>query len=172
MPLRSQDAKLEGLKCITTLDPCGANGVLLKSNQTKRWLYADTLDMLLERCNRFRMRNACGNNLSPSTIENSRCKVDNPSLKWFLNVCIALSARFALCLLGGIIWYFMLFFFIASCNSKDVSLSRIHMLDETLLHLSQLSKTFQTCVMVAAYLFFNGVPRIEFISTWYWHTQL
>ena len=44
-------------------------------------------------------------------------------MKWLLNVCISLSAFFALWLLGGTNWYLMFMFVIVSFKAVDFSLS-------------------------------------------------
>ena len=48
--------------------------------------------------------------------------MNSPAIKWFLNVCIALSVLFALWLLGGTNWYLMFMVVIVSFKAVDASL--------------------------------------------------
>ena len=89
---------------MTTLDPGGAKGVLLKSNFPKRYAYADKFGFTVDGHGKFKVRKACGRRGSHSIIGKSGRRVDDPALNWFSNVRIALSAKFALCLWGGTIW--------------------------------------------------------------------
>ena len=56
-------------------------------------------------------------------IEDFFSTLHSPAIKWFLNVCIALSALFALWFLARTNWYFMSVVAIVSFKAVDASLS-------------------------------------------------
>ena len=94
-----------------SFEPRLVNCVLLKSNWLNKSAYADKFELILEGCSKLSVRKACGRSLSHSAIGTSGCSVASPTLKWFLNVCIALLARFTPWLCGGTIWSEILCFF-------------------------------------------------------------
>ena len=63
-----------GLECMTTFVPGGANGVRLKSNSPKRWVYDERFSF-----NMMRVMKDWDNNLSYSLIEKSGWSDDNPT---------------------------------------------------------------------------------------------
>ena len=112
---------------------------------------------------RFIVKKTSGSNLSHSVIGKSGCRELNPALKWFLNVCIALSARLAIWLCGGTSWNCTLWFNIVYWRTPDVSLSRIQVLGVLV---GSASLFNHACFKVCAYLFLTGLPRSAFESIW------
>ena len=82
--------------CATILVPGGASGVAAKSNSPKIYEYAESLGFARELRRRFNVITACS--IRRSHSDNGKLgSVDaSPDFKWFLKVCIALSALFVL----------------------------------------------------------------------------
>ena len=83
--------------------------------------YADTAGATFDRRSRFNVSIVCGSNLSHSHIGKLLSTPANIDLKWHLNVCITLSAKFRLWLSGGTSCIVQ-FFLISALSSSDASL--------------------------------------------------
>lgn len=82
-----------GLKMVA-LVPMGHHGTLLKSWTPSRTWYADTFGWTLEVRSMFRESCACGINLDQIAAGQCLSMVQNPEIRWFLNVWMARSAAF------------------------------------------------------------------------------
>ena len=51
---------LDSFVCMTTLDPGGAKGVLLKSKCPKRYAYTDKFGLTVDGHSKFKIGKACG----------------------------------------------------------------------------------------------------------------
>ena len=94
-------SRYDGFRCAITFVPGGARGILLKSKFPKRYACADKVGLHLAERNRFNVISACSINLSHCDTGKSGSTVASPALKWYLNVCIDRSVKFARWLCGG-----------------------------------------------------------------------
>ena len=93
-PHGAQLCLIVGFLCTMTLVPGGANGVALKSNCPWSWACAERVGFILDGRRRFNVATAWGNRRHHKRRGESLCVDTIPTMKWFLNVCIALSAEF------------------------------------------------------------------------------
>ena len=97
-----------GLACSSTLVPVGASRVALKSKLPINAAYAERYRFLLDDLKRFTFSCACGIRRSHSLAGNRVSQRNNPVMRWFLKVLMALSAAFHRCTCGGTSWYLTL----------------------------------------------------------------
>ena len=104
--------------------PGVANGVLLKSTFPSSDVYAESGGCTLDVRRRFNQSWHCSSSSSYNCAGKSLSVVQSPDIRWLLNVCIALSTTFLLCIPGGmsskVISSVQKVFF----NSSEISLSR------------------------------------------------
>jgi hypothetical protein len=65
---------------------------------------ADNCGLILDPRRMLSVSNACGRSLSHKCSGNIGSHDANPAIKWFLNVCIALSAALRRWMCGGTNW--------------------------------------------------------------------
>ena len=85
--------------------PGGANGVAAKLNSPNIYVYADNNGLVLADLSRFNVILHCSMSLSHSVRGKLGSTIAKPALKWFLNVCMTLSAKFCWCVCGVTSWY-------------------------------------------------------------------
>ena len=125
---------------------------MLKSNWPKRCAYANKFGFTVDSYSKFKVRKACGRRQLHSTIGKSGWRVDNPALKWFLNVWIALCSMIMR-------WnYLVSVLFICTWHFVLVEVFQSDKIFSYLIH---------ACVIVLACLFFIGEPKMALESTWY-----
>ena len=73
--------------------PRGRRGCRLKSNGPRNTSYADRVGDMADARIRLRVSNACGSKSSHKYRGKDGSHVQRVEMKWFLNVCMALSAR-------------------------------------------------------------------------------
>ena len=103
-PRGAQLYLIVGFWCTMTFVPGGANGVALKSNWPWIWACAERVGFILGGRRRFNVTMAWGNIRHHKWRGKSLCVDTIPVMKWFLNVCIDLSAAFRWWRCGGTSW--------------------------------------------------------------------
>ena len=92
---------LDGSLYTSARVPGGAKGVLLKLYSPSKSAQADKFSLYRTVRSRFRDISACQSSSHQSCNEKELSTVHSPTIKWFLNVWIASSAAFTLCLCGS-----------------------------------------------------------------------
>ena len=105
-PRGAQIYLIVGFWCTMTFVPGGENGVALKSNWPWSWACAERVGCILDGRRRFNVATAWGNRRHHKRRGESLCVDTIPEMKWFLKVCIALSAVFCRCRCGSTSWKF------------------------------------------------------------------
>ena len=160
LPRVAQLFLIVGFWCTMTFVPGGENGVALKSNCPWSWACADRVGFIMDRLRRFNVTMAWGNWRHHKWRGKSLCVDTITEMKWFLKVCIALSASFYCCRCGGTSWKFSFSSPMYSFKTLEQSLSNTCIFGVIPLLHSNFCIVWYSFLMWRLVLDFNGSAKI------------